>query len=160
MWLLRGFSSYLLISCMGKRWHPDKSSFTSAQRTSYVCWNFLEKMSCRLLGGAQMLEILPQVLLNVLGRQSSGIWTFTLGKGCSTPGHMGLVRTEGAWVEGWVEMILDVFSVIIPDRIGASSRLPTFLKPLKVCKARLVTKLPPPLTGARFSCFPIISPSY
>lgn len=51
MWLLRGFSSYLLISCMGKRWHPDKSSFTSAQRKSYVCWNFLEKMSCRLLGG-------------------------------------------------------------------------------------------------------------
>lgn len=74
-----------------------------------------------------MLEILPQVLLNVLGRQSAGIWTLTLERGCSALGHAGLVRTEGAWVDGWVEIGLDVFSVIIPDLVGASSRLPTFL---------------------------------
>lgn len=37
------------------------------------------------------------------------------GKGCSTLGHVGLVRAEGTWVDGWVEMGLDVFSVIVPD---------------------------------------------
>lgn len=82
------------------------------------------------------------------------------GEGLQYSGAHGASEDRGAWLEGWVEMRLDVFSVIIPDRIGASSRLPTFLKPLKVCKVRLVTKLPPPLTGAKFSCFPIISPSY
>lgn len=160
MWLLRGFSSYLLISCMGKRWHPDKSSFTSAQRTSYVCWNFLEKMSCRLLGGGTNAGNTSPSVAQRPGK--AVFWHLDIhpGEGLQYSGAHGASEDRGAWVEGWVEMILDVFSVIIPDRIGASSRLPTFLKPLKVCKARLVTKLPPPLTGARFSCFPIISPSY
>lgn len=43
MCLLRGFSPCLLISCMVKRWHPDKPLFTSEQSTSYVCRNSLEK---------------------------------------------------------------------------------------------------------------------
>lgn len=74
-----------------------------------------------------MLEILHQVLLNILGRQSPGIWTLTLEMGCSPLGHVGLVRTEGAWVEEGVDMGLDVFSVIVPDWAGASPRLPTCL---------------------------------
>lgn len=73
-----------------------------------------------------MLEILHPVLLNILERQSAGIWMHTLEKGCRTLGHVGLVRTEGAWVEEGVEMGLDVFSVTVPDWAGASSRLPTF----------------------------------
>lgn len=73
-----------------------------------------------------MLEILHPVLLNILGRQSAGIWTLTLEKGCRTLGHVGLVRTAGVWVDEWVETGLDVFSVIVPDWAGASSRLPVF----------------------------------
>lgn len=74
-----------------------------------------------------MLEILPQVLLNVLGRQSAGIWTPYPGEGLQDAGACGSGEDSGAWVDGWVEIGLDVFSVIIPDLAGASSRLPTFL---------------------------------
>ena len=49
------------------------------------------------------------------------------GEGLQSLGHVGLVRTEGAWVEEGVEVGLDVFSVIVPDWVGANSRLPTFL---------------------------------
>lgn len=74
-----------------------------------------------------MLEILRHVLLNILGRQSVGIWTLPLEKGCNALGHVGLVRTEGAWVEEGVEVGLDVFSVIVPDWVRANSRPPIFL---------------------------------
>lgn len=59
-----------------------------------------------------MLEILHQVLLNVLGRLSAGIWRLALEGSCCTWGHVGLVRTERAWALWWVETGLDAFSGI------------------------------------------------
>lgn len=74
-----------------------------------------------------MLEILHQVLLNVLGRQSTSFWRLILEKSCYTLGHVGLVRTEGVWEVRWVEMGLDVFSVLVPGQAGTNSQLPTLL---------------------------------
>jgi hypothetical protein len=147
------FSLCLLISCMVKPWHPDKPSFTAEQSTSYVCWNSLEKMSCRLLGSAWILEILHQVLLNVLGRQSAGIWRFTPEGSCWTWGHVSLVRTEGAWAAGWAEMGLDAYSSIVPGQAGASCRLPTLSVLWKYLKSGLLPRLPSPLLRMRLSCF-------
>lgn len=100
-----------------------------------------------------MLEILPQVLLNVLGRQSAGIWTPCPGEGLQDSGACGSAEDRGAWVDGWAETGLDVFSVIIPGLAGASSRLPTFLVYREYLKSALSPRRRPPVLGTRSSCF-------
>lgn len=66
-------------------------------------------------------------------------------------------RSMGGWVGG---NEVGCFLCNHPRSDWSQLQTAHFLNPLKVCKVRLVTKLPPPLTGARFSCFLIINPSY
>lgn len=49
------------------------------------------------------------------------------GEGLQDSRACGSGEDRGAWLDGWAEIGLDVFSVIILDLAGASSRLPTFL---------------------------------
>lgn len=84
------------------------------------------------------------------------------GEGLQYSGTLGASedrRSMGGWVGG-----NEVGCFLCNHPRSDWSQLQTahflILNPLKVCEVRLVTKLPPPLTGAKFSCFLIISPSY
>ena len=112
-----------------------------------------------------MLEILPQVLLNVLGRQSAGIWMPYPGEGLQDSGVCGSGedrKSMGGWVGGdWV----GCFLCNHPRPGWSQCQTAHFLGLLRVSNVSLVTRAAAsPAWDQIFLffcfCFFIIRPSY